>query len=164
LLPVMLGIAFLAFQFLYARAFIYNEGAKGISIDFFALFAPHYGSIWIFLFSLIFTFAFPILFFVLHKNLFFDKEVIFCLLTTIVSLVLVLLFVENNDRLSAGNFLWGLMTSINILFTVTTILLIRKYKAEKFDYKLYVPFAVLCLHYLSGGAYILKIFVKGWYM
>lgn len=164
LLPVLLGIVFLAFQYFYARVFIYNEGAKGIAIDFFALFAPHYGSVWIFLFSLIFTFAFPIVFFILNRNLFFDKEVIFCLLTTIVSLILVLVFVENSDRLSAGNFLWGLMTSTNILFTVATILLIRKYKTEKFDYKLYLPFAVLCLHYLSGGAYILKIILIGWYM
>lgn len=164
LLPVTLGIAFLAFQFFYAKAFIYNDGTKGITIDFFALFEPHYGSIWIFLFSLIFTFAFPITFFLFNKNCFFDKEVIFCLLTTIVSLVLVLVFVENSDRLSAGNFLWGLMASINIFFTVTTILLIRKYKSQKFDFGLYIPLAVLCLHYFFGGAYILKIILKGWYM
>jgi|GEM_PF-3006497 len=163
LLPVFFGGLCLLFQLFVLSKNIYSAGGKGIRLDFFALFEPHYGSIWIFILSLFFAFAFPIAFYILNPQFIGEKESVFSFLTTLLSLLLVLFFVEDGTRLTAGNFLWGLMASVNLLFTVAVIFFIRKYKSARFDLRFYVPFLVLCLHYLAGFAYILKIIVKGWY-
>ncbi len=163
LIPLFFGGLCLLFQLFILSKNIYSGGGRGIRLDFFALFAEHYGSIWMFLFSLIFAFAFPIAFYILNPEFARNKESVFCFLTTLLSLLIVLLFIEDGTRLTAGNFLWGLMASVNILFTVAVIFLIKKYKSARFDAGFYLPLLALCLHYLSGFAYILKILVKGWY-
>jgi len=114
--------------------------------------------------SLLMSFIFPIIFFMLYTNFIKDKLVKYGLSILFLSILISAFIMEEGPRRTHGNFIWQNYIAVYIIELITTLFFISIYFLKNQNkIKLKVLKIIFALHILSGIAYIMKIIYTGDY-
>ncbi|MCX7729556.1 MAG: hypothetical protein N2203_08810, partial [Bacteroidia bacterium] len=112
--------------------------------------------------GLVFPIMYCILFFSSVKE---DKLLQFTILLYLIAFLISCVFIETGKRIHHGNFVWQVIMTGYLLFTVVSIRMVEKIKQFGWkDKKNKIVFATFILHFAYGILYLIKIiFMKNYF-
>jgi len=114
--------------------------------------------------SLIISFIFPILFYLLYSKYIKDSLTQYTLLIVFFSILISAFIMEDGPRKSHGNFIWQNVIAVYIIELVTTLHFITVYRINSLkNKKIKLLSFIFLLHSISGIAYLIKTIFIGNY-
>lgn len=168
LIPLILGVIFLAIDYLTiymaeAGKIIPEEERSSIGICFMCLFRMN-NSYLDLLFSIMFSFLFPIVYTILNfKKIKNNSSYWYIIWMLLLAILISLVFVENGPRYLHGNFYWQVIPCAWLYFYMTVKCITKDIKTEGFLLKNKILLSIYSIHVIIGIYYVIRFITQHTY-